>query len=122
MVPRPVSKSKGRRASAVSRAEVAVAANRTSKAGKKAAPTAGSVRPAPSAQSVKLYVSSLHPGFWIVSVETGWMMFPCKSNGWEERRAARGLDPVYLREAPLRLALETGVEERMRGSDNDKAA
>lgn len=102
---------------------MAVAANRTSKAGEKAATTAGSVRPAPSAQSVKLYVSSLHPGFWIVSgVETGWMMFPRKTNGWEERRAARGLDPVYLREAPLRLALETGVEERMRGSDNDKAA
>jgi hypothetical protein len=117
MVPQPVSKSKRRRASTVSRAEVAVAA------GKQAAATAGSVRSTPSAQSAKLYVSSLHPDFWIVSgVEAGWIMFPRKSNGWEERRAARGLDPVYLREVPLRLALETGFEERIRGSDNDKAA
>ena len=59
---------------------------------------------------VRLYRSALHPGQWVAHViGSGWYVFPARENGWEDRRAARGLDPLHLREAPLRMAAETGV-------------
>jgi len=61
---------------------------------------------------VKLYRSSVHPHRWIVHIQgSGWMMFPARHNGWEERGPARGLDPLYLREVPLRLASDTGLPQ-----------
>jgi hypothetical protein len=59
---------------------------------------------------LKLYHSQLHPGQWIAhSPETGWVIFPAKENGWEARRPGRGLDPLHLRQAPLQMAQNTGV-------------
>lgn len=61
---------------------------------------------------IRLYTSALHPGYWLANVPgTGWVMFPAKENGWEQRRPARGLDPVHLREVPARLAFHTGMPE-----------
>jgi hypothetical protein len=42
---------------------------------------------------------------------SGWVVFPARENGWEERRPARGLDPVHLRQVPLSCAAETGILE-----------
>ena len=57
----------------------------------------------------KLYKSTVHRDHWIASVPgLGWFMFPARENGWEERRPARGLDPLYLREVPARLGEDAG--------------
>jgi hypothetical protein len=34
--------------------------------------------------------------------------FPARENGWLERHPARGLDPLYLREVPVEMAVNTG--------------
>ena len=59
---------------------------------------------------MKLYRSLAHPGHWIAYAPgIGWVAFPNKDNGWEERHPARGLDPMNLREVPLHLATRTGI-------------
>lgn len=59
---------------------------------------------------MKLYRSAIHPGSWLAYVPgNGWVVFPAKENGWAERRPARGLDPVHLREVPLDRAAATGI-------------
>ncbi len=61
---------------------------------------------------MKLYRSAKHVGRWVAYVPgTGWLVFPARENGWEERAPARGLDPVHLREVPLSLANSTGILE-----------
>jgi hypothetical protein len=61
---------------------------------------------------MKLYRSAVHPGCWVAYVSgSGWVVFPARENGWEERRPARGLDPVHLRQVPLSCAAETGILE-----------
>ncbi len=59
---------------------------------------------------VKLYRSGLHPRHWVAFVPgNGYLAFPAREKGWEERYPARGLDPLYLREVPLSLAANTGL-------------
>ncbi|PWU06910.1 MAG: hypothetical protein C5B51_11205 [Terriglobia bacterium] len=59
---------------------------------------------------MKLYKSATHLNQWVAySPETGWVAFPASQNGWTARRPARGLDPVHLREVPMRLAANTGI-------------
>lgn len=61
---------------------------------------------------MKLYRSAIHPGLWLAYVPgTGWVAFPAKENGWEQRHPARGLDPVHLREVPIERAAATGILE-----------
>jgi hypothetical protein len=36
-------------------------------------------------------------------------MFPAQREGWHDRRPAHGIDPLHLREVPLRLAFNTGL-------------
>ena len=61
---------------------------------------------------IKLYRSATHPKQWIAYVEgSGWVMFPARENGWESRQAARGLDPVYLRQVPVQMAGSAGLPE-----------
>jgi hypothetical protein len=60
----------------------------------------------------KLYRSAAHPGCWVAYVPgTGWFVFPAREDGWDVRRPARGLDPIHLREVPLRVAADTGILE-----------
>jgi hypothetical protein len=62
----------------------------------------------------KLYRSALHHNYWIAHIPgSGWLMFPAKPNGWEERKPARGLDPMHLREVSGRMAMETGFLEAL---------
>jgi hypothetical protein len=59
---------------------------------------------------MKLYRSAQHPGQWVAyGPGLGWVVFPARERGWDERRPARGLDPVHLREVPNALAAKTGM-------------
>ena len=61
---------------------------------------------------IKVYRSAMHPKQWIAYVEgSGWVIFPARENGWESRQAARGLDPMYLRQVPVSLAESAGLPE-----------
>jgi hypothetical protein len=60
----------------------------------------------------KVYKSTVHRNQWVAYVpELGWVIFPARENGWEMRQPARGLDPLYLREVPARLAVEAGFPQ-----------
>jgi len=62
---------------------------------------------------MKLYRSAAHPLHWIAySDALGWMMFPAKCAGWEDRRPAAELRPADLFEVPLWLSFHTGLWER----------
>ncbi len=59
---------------------------------------------------VKLSRNAAHPRHWVAySPEFGWVAFPDKENGWDERNPARGLDPLHLRSVPVALAAHTGI-------------
>jgi hypothetical protein len=61
---------------------------------------------------MKLYSSKNHPEQWIAYVPgAGWFVFPHGDNGWEQRKPARGIDPIHLRQAPLSAAARTGLTE-----------
>ena len=61
---------------------------------------------------MKLYRSTKYPTRWFAyGPEFGWVSFPCGAGGWEKRQPARGIDPIDVREVPLRLAAETGIVE-----------
>jgi len=61
---------------------------------------------------MKLYRSAVHPGCWVAYVpENGWLVFPARNHGWEERRPARGLDPVHLRQVPPGFGAEAGFPQ-----------
>lgn len=63
---------------------------------------------------MKIYRSSQHRDQWIGwSPETGWVSFPDAPGGWEQRKPCRGLDPVHLRQVPLRLAADTGIPQQV---------
>ena len=60
---------------------------------------------------IKLYSSMDHPREWVAYVpDAGWLVFPNSENGWEQRKPVRGLDPVHLRQVPLSLAAQAGLE------------
>jgi hypothetical protein len=72
---------------------------------------------------IKLYTSAVHRNHWIASVpELGWCMFPARENGWEDRQPARGVDPLYLREVPARLAANAGFPAHGRVPALDRVA
>jgi hypothetical protein len=60
---------------------------------------------------LKLYRSYRHQGAWVAySSETGWVIFPETENGWEQRKPAKGLDPMHLRQMPIGMAASTGIQ------------
>lgn len=59
---------------------------------------------------IQLYTSKVHPRQWVARIEgSGWVVFPARENGWADRRPARGLDPLHLRQVPLESATNTGI-------------
>ena len=61
---------------------------------------------------IKLYRNSINPQMWVASVPgSGWVAFPAREHGWEERRPARGLDPMFLREVPKSAAVKAGMPQ-----------
>jgi len=72
---------------------------------------------------MKLYRSSLHPHHWIAYSEAiGWVVFPARFDGWDERRPATGLHPDHLFQIPLRMAFNTGLLESFEQPCLDKVA
>lgn len=60
----------------------------------------------------KLYRSTIHDQYWVAYVPgQGWVSFPAKENGWDMRVPARGLDPLYLRQVPARMAAAAGFPQ-----------
>jgi hypothetical protein len=59
-----------------------------------------------------VYRSAINHGPWVAYGQgMGWVMFPTREGGWCQRRRAFGLDPVHLREVPLRSAATAGMPE-----------
>jgi hypothetical protein len=57
-----------------------------------------------------LYRSTTHLQHWFAyTPATGWVIFPAKENGWEDRHKAAGLDHLRLYEVPLWMAFGTGL-------------
>ena len=71
---------------------------------------------------MKLFNSTKHPFSWLAfGPKIGWVMFPAEVGGWKKRQPARGVDPLYMREVPLRMGFNTGIPgaavSRSGGSD-----
>ena len=61
---------------------------------------------------IKLYRDAMRPKNLVAYVPgSGWVTFPARENGWEHRSAARGLDPLCLREVPLHQGSAAGVPQ-----------
>jgi hypothetical protein len=59
---------------------------------------------------MKLFRSTQYPTRWFAfGPEIGWVMFPAEVGGWQRRQPARGIDPIDMREVPLRMGLATGI-------------
>ena len=59
---------------------------------------------------MKLFRSTINPARWFAfDPEIGWVMFPAEAGGWQKRQPARGVDPLDMREVPLRMGLNTGI-------------
>ena len=57
---------------------------------------------------LELFRSSLLLTHWVAHSEgLGWVMFPAKANGWNERKPYRG-ETAGLMRIPQRLAFNTG--------------
>jgi len=66
---------------------------------------------------MKLFSNTKYPSRWFAfGPEIGWVMFPAEVGGWQKRQPARGVDPIYLREVPLRMGLNTGIPDGASGS------
>jgi hypothetical protein len=59
---------------------------------------------------LKLYRTSNDLNQWVAYCpEDGWVVFPARAGGWESRRPARGLDPMFLREVSPSLGVASGL-------------
>ena len=59
---------------------------------------------------MKLFRSAKHQARWFAfGPKIGWVMFPAEVGGWQKRQPARGIDPLDVREVPLRLGFNTGI-------------
>ncbi|MEO8594867.1 MAG: hypothetical protein ABI759_16225 [Candidatus Solibacter sp.] len=59
---------------------------------------------------MRLFVDRRVEGYWFAqSASTGWVRFPAVVGGWEKHEPAMGLDPLYLREVPIRQGFNTGI-------------
>jgi hypothetical protein len=60
--------------------------------------------------SVIVYTTWQYPDQYVAYTSTtGWVIFPSTENGWEQRRPARGLDPMHLRRVTAKQLLNTGI-------------
>jgi hypothetical protein len=59
----------------------------------------------------RLYRSPRDLQHWFVFDDAvGWMCFPARIGGWAERRTVRTVSGLELREVPLWLSFNTGLE------------
>ena len=70
---------------------------------------------------MRLYRGNNYPTRWFAfSSQTGWVMFPAEFEGWKKRQPARGIDPMHVREIPLRMAFGTGIPGAPGALDEDE--
>ncbi|HTS60447.1 MAG TPA: hypothetical protein VMH28_00405 [Candidatus Acidoferrales bacterium] len=70
-----------------------------------------------------LYRSSLEPQHWLVWADgLGWMRFPARVGGWDDRNPVPSLSRRGLQAVPLWLAFNTGLLEDLRLSRFVRAA
>jgi hypothetical protein len=63
---------------------------------------------------MRLFRSTINPARWFAfDAEIGWVMFPAEVGGWQKRQPARGVDPLYMREVPLRMGLNSGIPDSL---------
>jgi hypothetical protein len=61
---------------------------------------------------ITLYRSPMHSQHWIARSErSGWLIFPARFKGWDERAAYAGADLARLQQVPLWMAFNTGLLE-----------
>lgn len=59
---------------------------------------------------MKLFRSAKHDTRWFAfGPEIGWVMFPAEVDGWRKGEPARGIDPLDVREVPVRLGFNNGI-------------
>jgi hypothetical protein len=72
---------------------------------------------------MKLFRSATHETRWFAfGASIGWVTFPAEVDGWQKRQPASGIDPLHLREVPLRLGFNTGFPGAPRSRDCASAA
>jgi hypothetical protein len=62
-----------------------------------------------TASELKLYRSTKDVRWFAFSRKTGWLMFPAEVGGWQKRQPHSGIDPIDMREVPLRMGFNTGI-------------
>jgi hypothetical protein len=72
---------------------------------------------------VKLYWSADYQRHWIAyTPETGYVVFPGEEGGWAKRKPFHGLDPLRIREVPVRMAFNTGFPDQSSAKRHSTAA
>jgi len=66
---------------------------------------------------LKLYRSVKDIWWFAFDPETGWVMFPAEVGGWHRRQASSGINPIDMREVPLRMGFNTGIPGAPMSSD-----
>jgi hypothetical protein len=58
----------------------------------------------------RLFHTLQYVNSWIAqTVKEGWVRFPAKLDGWDDREPAKGIDSIRLREVPLAQGVNTGM-------------
>jgi len=71
----------------------------------------------------RLYRSTSDCQHWLTWIEgSGWLRFPARANGWDERCPATAVNRRQLQRVPLRLAFHTGLLEFLDRHALDRAA
>ena len=59
---------------------------------------------------MKLYRSTEDVTRWFAFARsTGWVAFPAEIGGWHKRQSIRCVNPLVMREVPLRMGFNTGI-------------
>ena len=58
---------------------------------------------------MKLYRSTKDSTQWFAfGRNTGWLIFPPEVDGWQKRKMIPGINPIDMREVPIRMGFNTG--------------
>ena len=63
----------------------------------------------PGRPELKLYRSVKDIRWFAFGSADGWQSFPAEVGGWTKRQCAREIDPIDMREVPLRMGFNTGI-------------
>ena len=58
---------------------------------------------------MKLYRSVKDSRWFALGPANVWLSFPAEVGGWRKRQSANDIDPIDMREVPLRMGFNTGI-------------